>query len=177
MDFKETEEIALNELNRALKGISETDSREFLNRLLTSRRIFVVGAGRSMLMLRAFAKRLRHLGKESYVVGETVTPAIGKGDLLVGASGSGKTAGVISIVKLAKQQKADIIFITAAPSPFLKKTADLVVTIPVVFHSRQLLASLFEQSLLLFCDSLCLVLKDRLDISETQMRRNHANLE
>ena len=128
-------------------------------------------------MLQAFAKRLRQLGKESYVVGETGTPAIGKGDLLVAASGSGKTSGVINIVKRAGKYKADVVFITASPSPSLEKTADLILTIPSVFPSRQLMASLFEQTLLLFCDSVCLVLKDRLKISETQMRKNHANLE
>ena len=177
MEFNESKKIALRELNEVLNNISEKEAEEFLGRLLESRRIFVVGAGRSMLMLQAFAKRLRHLGKESYVVGETVTPAVGKDDLLVVASGSGKTSGVINIVKLAGRYKADVVFITASSSPSLKKMADLIVTIPSVFPSRQLMASLFEQTLFLFCDSVCLVLKGRLKISETQMRKNHANLE
>ena len=185
MNFEKSRKIVLRELNESLNNIGEKGSEKFLDRLLESRRIFVVGAGRSMLILQAFAKRLRHLGKESYVVGETVTPAIGKGDLLVAASGSGKTSGVINIVKRAEKYKADVVLITASPSPSLKKMATLIVTIPGVFPSRastkpascQLMASLFEQTLLLFCDTVCLVLKDRLKVSETQMRNNHANLE
>ena len=177
MEFNESRKIALQELKKSLNNISEKESEKFLDRLLESRRIFVIGAGRSMLILQAFARRLRHLGKESYVVGETVTPAIGKGDLLVVASGSGKTSGVINIVKLAGRYKAEVVFITASPSPSLKKLADLIVTVSSAFTSRQLMASLFEQTLLLFCDTACLVLKDRLKISETQMRKNHANLE
>ena len=185
MNFEKSRKIALQELNKSLNNINEKESGEFLDRLLKSRRIFVVGEGRSMLMLKAFAKRLRHLGKESYVVGQTVTPAVGKDDLLVAASGSGKTSGVINIVKLAGRYKAEVVFITAFPSPSLKKMADLIVTIPGGAHphssakpaSRQLMASLFEQTLLLFCDSICVVLKDRLKISETQLRKNHANLE
>ena len=185
MNFEKSRKIALWELNESLNSISEKESEKFLDRLLESRRVFVVGAGRSMLMLQAFAKRLWHLGKESYVVGETVTPAIGKGDLLVAVSGSGKTSGVINIVKRAGKYKADVVFITAFPSPSLKKMANLTITIPGVFPSRastkpascQLMASLFEQTLLLFCDTVCLVLKDRLKVSETQMRNNHANLE
>ncbi len=177
MNFKESKEIALGELTETLDGISERETAEFLERLLKSRRVFVVGAGRSRLMLQAFAKRLRHLGKESYVVGETVTPAIEKGDLLVAASGSGKTEGVITIVKSAKRYKAGVVFITAAPSPSLKKMADLMITIPRVLPSRQLMASLFEQTLLLFCDSVCLVLKIRLKVSEARIQKNHANLE
>ena len=185
MNFEKSRKIILQELNESLNKVGEKESREFLDRLLESRRIFVVGEGRSRLMLQSFAKRLRHLGKESYVVGETVTPAIGKGGLLVAASGSGKTSSVINIVKWAGRYKADVVFITASPSPSLKKLADLTVTIPGAFSSRsstkpasrQLMASLFEQTLLLFCDSVCLVLKDRLKVSETKMRENHANLE
>jgi 6-phospho-3-hexuloisomerase len=185
MNFNESRKIIRRELNDSLNNISEKESGEFLCRLLESRRIFVVGAGRSMLALQAFAQRLRHLGKESYVVGETVTPAIGKGDLLVAASGSGKTGGVINIVKRAGKYQADVVFITASPSPSLKKMANLVVTIPGTLSSRsaaksvsgQLMASLFEQTLFLFCDAVCMVLGSRLKISETQMRKNHANLE
>jgi 6-phospho-3-hexuloisomerase len=185
MNFEKSRKIILRELNESLNNISEKESGEFLDRLLKSRRIFVIGAGRSMLMLQAFAERLRHLGKESYVVGETVTPAIKKGDFLVAASGSGKTSGVINIVKRAGKYKTDVVFITAAPSPSLKKMANLIVTIPGAVSSRsstkpasrQLMASLFEQTLFLFCDIVCQVLKDRLKISETQIRKNHANLE
>ena len=175
MNFTKSRKIILRELSEVLGRISETDSREFLERLLKARRVFVVGAGRSGLMLRAFAKRLRHLGKESYVVGETVTPAIEKGDLLVAASGSGKTAGVLNIMSRAVKHKAGVVLITASPSR--KKPAGLIITIPLIFPSRQLMASLFEQTLLLFCDAVCLVLKDRLKVSEAQMRKNHANLE
>jgi len=185
MNLEKSRKTILQELNESLNNISEKESGEFLDRLLESRRIFVIGTGRSMLMLQAFAKRLRHLGKKSYVVGETVTPAIGKGDLLVAASGSGKTSGVINIVKLAGRYKTGVVFITAFPSPSLKKIADLIITIPGApsAHastkpvSRQLIASLFEQTLLIFCDSICLVLKNRLKVSEAQMRKNHANLE
>lgn len=167
----------MRELNESLDNISQKESGEFLDRLLESRRVFVAGAGRSRLMLQSFAMRLRHLGMESYVVGETVTPPIGKGDLLVAASGSGKTASVINTVKLAGRHKAGVVFITAVTSPSLDKMVDLIVTIPGVSPSRQLMASLFEQTLLLFCDSVCLALKDRLNIPESQLRKNHANLE
>lgn len=177
MNFEKNREITLREITATLNKISPKETAEFLDRLVKSRRIFVVGAGRSMLMLQAFAKRLRHLGKESYVVGETVTPAIGKGDLLVAASGSGKTTSALNIVKLAGRYKASVVFITAFPSPSLKKITDLIVNIPYAFPSRQIMASLFEQTLLLYCDTACQVLGNRLNISEAQIRKNHTNLE
>jgi len=46
------------------------------------RKILVVGAGRSGLVGKAFAMRLMHLGFNIYVMGETITPAFGVGDLV-----------------------------------------------------------------------------------------------
>jgi Predicted sugar phosphate isomerase involved in capsule formation len=46
-----------------------------------------MGAGRSGLVAKAFAMRLMHLGMISYVVGETITPALQTGDLIVVLSG------------------------------------------------------------------------------------------
>ena len=53
------------------------------------KRIIVCGTGRSGLMLKSFAMRLMQIGYISYVVGETITPAIKEGDLLIVASASG----------------------------------------------------------------------------------------
>lgn len=39
--------------------------------------------------------RLMHLGLTVHIVGETTTPAIGPGDVLLVASGSGTTGGII----------------------------------------------------------------------------------
>ncbi|MGZ4892148.1 MAG: SIS domain-containing protein, partial [Halobacteriota archaeon] len=55
------------------------------------KRLFVMGAGRSGLVVKGFAMRLMHLGFNVYVVGETVTPAVETDDLLIVISGSGET--------------------------------------------------------------------------------------
>ncbi len=47
---------------------------QFIDELLSAKRIYVMGAGRSGLIAKAFAMRLMHLGMHSYVVGETITP-------------------------------------------------------------------------------------------------------
>ncbi len=46
-------------------------------------RIFVSGAGRSGLIMRALGTRLMHLGKTVHVVGESTTPSIQAGELLI----------------------------------------------------------------------------------------------
>ena len=55
----------------------------FSPKILNARRIYVMGAGRSGLVAKGFAMRLMHLGFQSYVVGETITPALQKGDVIV----------------------------------------------------------------------------------------------
>ena len=80
-----------------------------------ARRVFVHGAGRSGLALRMTAMRLMHLGLQVHVVGETTTPAIGEGDLLLTASGSGTTSGVVSAAETARSVGARVIGITTDP--------------------------------------------------------------
>ncbi len=185
MNFQKTKGIVLKELNLSLSKVDEKEVESFINLLLEAKRVFVMGAGRSMLMIQAFAKRLRHLGIESYVVGETTIPAIGEKGLLVTASGSGETLTTINISKLAKKARAKVALITSSGHSTLKEIADISVRIscPIKLHlsdelpSRQLMASLFEQSLLIFCDSISIMLKERLNISEEDMRKRHSNLE
>ena len=54
-------------------------------------------------MIRGLAMRLMHMGYTSFVVGETITPAIQPGDLLVIASGSGSTETLTVIAEKCKK--------------------------------------------------------------------------
>jgi 6-phospho 3-hexuloisomerase len=150
-------------------------------------RIFVAGAGRSGLCMRALAMRLIHIGKTVYVVGETTTPAIAAANLLVIGSGSGRTASLLAIVAQARRQGAMILlFTTDATSP-LAEQADYRVVIPAPAFktaeqvrgliSMQPLGTLFEQSLFILCDCLILGLMQRTGVSAAQMVERHANLE
>src|SRR5512136_868994 len=71
--------------------LDKAQTSAFFQRMLSVHRVYVAGAGRSGLIARAFAMRLLHLGFDVYVVGETVTPALQRGDTLVIFSGSGET--------------------------------------------------------------------------------------
>lgn len=55
-------------------SLSDEGVGQFIDELLSAKRIYVMGAGRSGLIAKAFAMRLMHLGMHSYVVGETITP-------------------------------------------------------------------------------------------------------
>ena len=58
------------------KQIDVDDYNQLLNMICDSEKVFVVGVGRVMLMLQAFAKRLNHLGITANYVGAIDEPAI-----------------------------------------------------------------------------------------------------
>ena len=147
-------------------------------------RVFVAGAGRSGLVLCMAAMRLMHLGLTVHVAGDTTTPAISSGDLLLVASGSGTTSGVVKSAETAAKAGARIAAFTTNPNSPLAKLADAVVIIPAAQKtdhgsgvSRQYSGSLFEQVLFLATEALFQSLWDSTDEPAEQLWLRHANLE
>lgn len=173
----------LDELGGVSDQISEEQLERLLEELLQANRIFGAGAGRSGLMVRAFVMRLMHLNLQAYVAGETVTPSIRKGDLLVIGSRSGETRTMLIFAEQAKAQGAKISLLTSHPESTLASLADIVVTIPTYpttvsqSSSIQPLGSQFEQALLVTLDSIILFMMTRLGVTQSDMLWKHANLE
>jgi 6-phospho-3-hexuloisomerase len=187
MNTKAIIDQALAEVALCARLVSAARLLEAGRLIETSPRIFVAGAGRTGLCMRAFAIRLIHLGKTVYVVGETTTPAITAGDLLIIGSGSGQTAGLLALAEKARRLGVKtLLFTTAAASP-LAAISDHLVIIPAPSLREtgvnrnsvtiQPLGSLFEQTLLMMCDSLILMLMQQTGVTVEEMLARHANLE
>lgn len=147
-------------------------------------RIFVAGAGRSGLVLRMAAMRFMHLGHTVHVAGDTTTPAISSGDLLLVASGSGTTSGVVKAAETAATAGARIAAFTTNGTSPLAGLADALVIIPAAQKtdhgsslSRQYSGSLFEQVLFIATESVFQTLWDNTDQPAEQLWLRHANLE
>jgi len=188
--MKNAVEIAidiLGELRRSLESIDPARAESFADEILAADRVFVCGAGRSLLMVRGLAMRLMQIGFDAYVVGETITPAIGPGDLLIVGSGSGETGALKLMAEKAKKFGARLALITINPDSTIGRLADCVVRIAaattkgagVGISSFQPGANMFEQSLLLFCDAAVIRIIEKKDIRNTnaELMRRHANLE
>lgn len=152
--------------------------------VLDARRIFVLGAGRSGLALRMTAMRLMHLGLEVHVVGEVTAPAIDADDLLLTASGSGTTGGIVRAAETATAAGARIAAITTAPDSPLAALASAVIMVPAAGKldrsgaaSAQYAGSLFEQTVVLVGDALFDALWRRSGQSADDLWPRHANLE
>jgi 6-phospho-3-hexuloisomerase len=182
-------------------SIEELDMKsveKLLKSLLGSKdkKIFTVGMGRSGFVARAFALRLMNLGFNVYFLGETITPAAEKGDLLIAISGTGTTKMVLTASAAARDIGARVIAITSFPESPLGKLADLVVEVKgrtkagtpkeKDYLTRQImgvgepltpLGSIFEINSMVFLDSLIVELMHRLGSTEADMKRRHATLE
>lgn len=177
----------IDELTRAAEQVKQEDIDNLADLLERSNRVFVAGAGRSGFMVRAFVNRLMHLGFTAYFVGEPTTPAIQKGDLLIIGSGSGETGSLATMAKKATAQEASVALITIYPESTIGKLSSTTVSLPGstqksefgkgTVSTIQPLGSLFEQLLLLTCESVVLTIKTRKNMTDEEMFSRHANLE
>ncbi|MCK6478640.1 MAG: SIS domain-containing protein [Planctomycetaceae bacterium] len=168
-----------DELTDIARALPRDQADALATAVKDARRVFVGGMGRSGLMVRAFAMRLMQLGVTVYVVGETTTPSIAKGDLLVVGSRFGRSGSLSHYVEIARREGARVAVVTMDPATPLAEMADIVATIPVAEGgpSRQPMGTLFEQSLLVYLDAVVLLLKRLLRKTEDAMKKRHTNLE
>ena len=185
-------------IGRSLREIDKGSIESFVQHLVraynTQCKVIVVGVGRSGLVGRGFAMRLRHLNISSYVLGETITPSIGKGDMLVAISGSGSTQIVVAAAEAAKRVGATVVAITSYPDSPLGNVADLVIKLPGRtklaplddYFTRQILGiheplsplgTLFEDTAMVMLDAVIAEVMHRLGINEDELRKMHANIE
>lgn len=184
MSLNEYELMVVDEIRWVVARIDEGQVEAVVEAILSANRVFVGGAGRSGLVMKAFAMRLMHLGLSSHVVGETITPAIEPGDLLIIGTGSGQTRTSLAIVEAATTRGARTVAFTAFAESPIARVCDLILHIPAPltrptaqFTSRQPPGSLFEQCLLVVCDAMVVRLMRRLGTTEEEMRARHTKLE
>ena len=79
--------------------------------------------------MKGFTMRLEQAGYEAYWIGDTNTPAAGKGDLLILGSGSGETETLKVYAKKAKELQIPIIVFTTCRESSLHADAAVAVVI------------------------------------------------
>ena len=176
--------------------ISDEDAEKFIGELLGAKRVYVVGAGRSGLVAKAFAMRLMHLGLQAYVVGETITPALNKGDVMVIFSGSGRTKTVADLAETARDIGGRICLISSNADSRIGKIADCIVIIEhhrdavaddaAEFEIRQMmgdhksfapLGTLFETASMIFADAVISRMMEIEQVDESALKNRHTNIE
>ena len=181
MRYKEN---VIAEISETLDLISEENKNKLIDYFDSAKRIFIYGAGRSGLVMRAFAMRLMHLGYNVHVVGDVTTPSINAGDIFLVGSSSGEKGMALTLSQKVKSLGIPVILISTNTDCSISKIADLTIKIlaptkrpdnPV--KSIQPPGSRFEQSLWIFSDLLVLEILDKRSLTVDYLRSRHTNLE
>ncbi len=175
--------------------LDEESIDKFENIIIESENVFVTGAGRSGLVAKAFAMRLMHLGLSSYVVGETISPAINEEDCIIAISGSGETNTIVSAVKIAKNRSSKVLVVTSYPESTLGQLADSCLLVKgrtkkevddENYMKRQIngnytsltpLGTAFELTTLVFLDAIVSELMEKMHQTESDLKARHTVLE
>ena len=188
--------LMASKIREIANTISDEDAEKFIQELLSAKRIYVIGAGRSGLVAKAFAMRLMHLGLHAYVVGETITPALNKGDVMVIFSGSGRTKTVADLAETARDIGGRICLITSNADSRIGKIADCTVIVEhqrdavaddaAEFEIRQMmgdhksfapLGTLFETASMVFADAVISRMMEITQVDESALKNRHTNIE
>jgi 6-phospho 3-hexuloisomerase len=177
------------------EDLSEKDMEKLIDMLIRCQRVFVFGVGRSGLVGKAFATRLSHLKFDVFVVGDTITPAVKEGDLLITISGSGETASVVNTARSSKKAGAKVFSITSNASSTLAELSDAVLRVRgrtkedykrKFYVSDQImgkheplspLGTLFEDTSQILLDGVIVELMRKLRKTEEDLARRHSNIE
>ena len=186
MQFTEALDLMRGELEGLLARLTPEMAEILIREVEAAPRIFGCATGRSGFILRGFLMRLMHLGFTVYMVGETITPRLQPGDLLISMSGSGETAQPREIQRRANDVGARTLALTACPDSTIGREAQVTILIPgttklTLAHepnSLQCPGSLFEQATFLFLEAVVLLLyQRRLGHDQGEMLSRHTDLE
>ena len=188
-------EAILDNIRDAEEYLVEEDIANFIEIITTADNIFVTGAGRSGLAAKAFAMRLMHLGLSSYVVGETISPAINAGDCILAISGSGETNTIVTAARISKKRGAKVLALTSYPESSLGQLADGIIHVKgrtkvevddENYLKRQIkgnytsltpLGTAFELTSLVFLDGLVSELMEAMGKTAEDLKNRHTVLE
>ncbi|MBW1981508.1 MAG: SIS domain-containing protein [Deltaproteobacteria bacterium] len=166
LQIQEKIDRILGENRHLLQSLREDAVVNFIQRIDKAHAIFFSAQGRSGFVLRCFCMRLMHLGYRVYFCGETITPAIGKGDLLMVLSGSGETPSTFEAVQIAKRRSAMTFGILGNMNGRIAALVDHSICLPGTTKlcrdcepgSLQLAGSLFEQAAFIFLEAVVVVI-------------------
>ena len=143
-----------------------------------AKRVFVYGVGRSGLVARAFAMRLTQLGLDTFFIGETITPIVRSGDLVIIVSNTGTTMSAVQTANIARRVGAQVLAVTGSLHSKLAQAANVTLAIEEERDGKRQhyapLGTLFETASLVLLDGIVADVMKELGETEASMRSRHA---
>jgi 6-phospho-3-hexuloisomerase len=182
MNYSELVDTVIHENETVLHKVDEQQIEKLIAEINKAKKIELYAMGRMGLSMRGFAMRLKHMGFDAYIVYDTITPSIGKGDLLLDMCGV--TNVEKNVVRLAKEAGATIGIMGPHPENEIGSYADFYVRVPgQIFggeeevSSIQPMSTLLEQSMFLLTDIITMMIIDKNHVDIDVMHKRHCNLE
>lgn len=176
--MNESLEYILEKVKEAVSSIDGDVTDAFMKDILSAERIFIYGSGRSGLAGQFFAVRLVQLGLDVHFVGDMTTPIIGKDDLTILISRTGETMSAVQTANISRRIGSKVVSITSFRSSKLAHASTAVILMPFEEDAdasqHAPLGTLFEDSVIVFFDSIIPDLMERLKMDEQKMRKKHA---
>jgi|YelNatPaOPRAMG01_1025707.scaffolds.fasta_scaffold09540_7 6-phospho-3-hexuloisomerase len=153
---------------------------EMVNSLLSSKKIFLYGVGRSGLVAKAFAIRLVQLGLNVFFIGESNTPMVEEDSVVIIVSNTGQTMSAVQTANITRRIGAKVFAITSNPHSKLAQAASTYITIASNVPNDEdrmryaPLGTIFEEAAALLLDAVVTVLMKRLNETDQSMRKRHA---
>lgn len=175
--YRDTVRALSERICEAAESIDTDSLGSFVELILSKRKIFIYGSGRSGLVGQYFAVRLVQLGLDVHFVGDMTTPIIGKEDLTILISNTGETMSAVQTANIARRLGSHVVSVTATKNSKLAHASNSVILInlpPSADGNLLPLGTLFEDSAILMFDAIIPELMKRMGQSEDDMRHKHA---
>ena len=173
----------INHSKSSFENLDKEISKEFIETIANSDKIFILGGGRSGLVARTFAMRLMHLNLKVGMIGENISSEKNNvKKVLVAISGSGETDIVKDIAKIYKKNKVKIMSISSYNESELAKMSDTSIIINKYNNNEKNkkenyvpmpLGTSFELATLLTLESMIPDLMKIRNITEEDMAKRH----
>jgi len=176
--LRETMDYLKERCKAVVYSIPEADWKNLIELIISKEKIFVYGSGRSGLIGQLFSVRLVQLGLNVYFVGDMTTPIIGKNDLTILVSNTGRTTSVVQTAEIARRIGSHVVALTSSPTSRLAAASNTA----IIFNVKKTeedsklapLGTIFEDTVLFFFDCIIPELMKRLNVSEADMQKRHA---
>jgi 6-phospho 3-hexuloisomerase len=143
-------------------------------------RVFLYGAGRSGFVARCFAMRLGHLGIRVVRMSIDETDPSGERDLAIVISGTGTTQSSIFYARSSSEGGTKVASITENAESKLAEMSDILIHLDTPKDDKQPefapMGTIFEDSCLIYLDTLVVDLMVLRNETEETMRKRHGQL-
>jgi 6-phospho 3-hexuloisomerase len=167
-------------IHKTIDSIDCALTDRLVEALFNADRVFLYGAGRSGFVARCFAMRLGHLGVRVVRMSIDETDPSGERDLSIVISGTGETQSSIFYARSSSDGGTPVACITENADSDLASMCDIVIHLDVPQDADRTrfapMGTIFEDSCLIYLDTLVVDLMDRLEETEESMRKRHGQL-